>query len=439
MNYFLALILIVVAARGLSGSWRQTFILPWVVAAAPMLSGAALANLGLIPALIAPWSPATHAVVIAGTAALVAGSFTLRYVRCRMSIDGNDAYWDEQMLLRVLLFITGVAFIANTAQFLIAGEIPIFSADPDHARMAASKNGYIHIFSVLSGHIIPIAALVLCTGKSLHRTTRRILAGIILLNFLLLLMWVARGMLIYPVVTAIAIHYLLDQKSFGFRKTVTAALICIVIVSGVKYLRDVMRFGFDYNPVASRVATSGFRRTLAGNSAVLYLTIAMNYEILNRYTASVPVLAPHSHGRIMAGNLTAYLPGSGAAFTELAFQNAVLKKKEQDYTLTSTFFGVPYLDFGFPGVIVLSFCVGLLYRVAWLRMFTSGSPWSIYLYGYLISMAVFIPYTFLFTQVSFTWFLLSSFPIIFLCSCRVKGASLLHQRRRVNFQQVRAD
>jgi oligosaccharide repeat unit polymerase len=137
----------------------------------------------------------------------------------------------------------------------------------------------------------------------------------------------------------------------------------------------------------------------------------------------------------MAGSLIAYLPGSGVPYSELTFQNTVLKKIEKDFTLTSTFFGVPYLDFGFPGVIIAGYCVGLLYRFIWLRMLIKGSPWSIFLYGYLVSMALFIPYAFLFTQVSFTWFVVSSFPIIYLCSCRAKGLSLYHRKSRIIFSK----
>ncbi len=437
MNYFFALLLIVATSRLLSGSWRKTFILPCVIVTTPMLLGAGLANLGLIPALIAPWSDRTHILVISGTVALFFGCFTLRGARFQLTEVSKDVHWDERMLLRVLLLATGIAFLANAAQFLIAGQIPLFAADPDHARMEASRNGYIHIFSVLSGHIIPIAALILFTGKNLRTKTRRILAGIMVINSLLLLLWVARGMLIYPAVTVIAIYYILNQKIFGFRKMLAVVLICLFIVSGVKYMRDVMRFGFNYSATGKQSAVTPLERGLLGNAAVLYLTIALNYEILNRYTATVPSLEPHSQGRIMAGNLTAYLPGSGTPFTELAMQNALLKKNEQEFTLTSTFFGIPYLDFGFPGVLFISFGVGLIYRMVWLRMITTGSPWSIFLYGYLVSMAVFIPYAFMYTQVSFTWFILSSYPIIYLCSCRISGASLIHQCSRIRFGRSR--
>lgn len=433
MGYFLAALTVVVLSGILCGSWRKTFILPWIVVTVPMLLGAGFANLGLIPSLIAPWSDKTHILVIAGTTALFAGSFTFRHVQGQMTVTSNDVYWNERTALGILVFFTGIALLANTAQFLIAGQIPLFSADPDHARMAAGKNGYLHIFSVLSGHLIPITALILFTGNTLRTTTRKILAGVIAVNVMLLLLWVARGMLIYPVVTIIAMNFILDQHSYRLKKVLAVAVLCLVIVSGVKYLRDVVQFGVGYNPSEQRIAATGLQRGILANAAVLYLTIALNYEILNRYTAAVPLLAPHSSGRIMAGNLTAYLPGSGAPYTELDFQNTILKKNDKTLTLTSTIFGIPYLDFGLPGVLLISFFVGLLYRIVWVRMLSHGSPWSIFLYAYLISMAFFIPYAFMYTQVSFTWFLLSSFPIIFLCSCRVKGASLFRRKSRIAF------
>lgn len=431
MYYFSAAMLVLLLSRLLCGSWRKSFILPWVIVSTPMFIGAGLANLGLIPALITPWSDRTHELVIAGTVALFVGSFTLNNVRRQLSEISKDILWNERMLLRVLMFATGVAFTANITQFLIAGQVPLFSADPDHSRMIVAKNGYIHIFSVLSGHIIPISALVLFTGKNLSRKTRRALMGIMVVNSILLLLWVARGMLIYPIVSVIAMNYILDPKSFSYKKIIAVTLVFLLIVSGVKYLRDVTRFGMNYNTPGAQAPVSDVTRGLLGNAAILYLTITLNYEILNRYTTAVPLLAPHSNGRIMAGNLFAYLPGSGIPYTELNFQNTILKKNETDLTLTSTFFGIPYLDFGIPGVIIISFCIGLFYRIVWLRIINRGTPWSIFLYGYLVSMATFIPYTFLFTQISFTWFILTSFPIIFLCSCRAKGASLFYQKNQI--------
>lgn len=434
MPYFIAAALILLLARPLAGSWRKALILPWVVVTTPMLLGAGLANLHFLPTLIVPWSPRTHELVTAGTIALAAGSISLRNSRSPLVVSAQEISWNAPMLLKVLSAVTVTAFTATFLEFMIAGQVPMFSSDPDHARTMASRYGVLHVFSVLSGHVIPIASLILMTGKDLSKGARRMLALIIAVNFLLLLLWVARGMLLYPLLTTVAVYYILNQKSFTLKKFALLAVLLLLIVSGVKYLRDAIRFGSNVSAVQQGPAISGIRSGVIGNAAIAYLTIALNYEILNRYTATVPSLVPHSHGRIMSGNLTAYLPGRGVPYTELDLQNTILKKNEYDLTLTSTFFGIPYLEFGLPGVILFSFAVGLLYRTVWLRMLDSGSTWYLFLYGYLISMAAFIPYTFLFTQVSFTWFILSSYPIMYLCACRTQGESLWHRRNRVWFQ-----
>ncbi len=438
MYYFISVFIVIVFARILTGSWRKVIVLPWIIVTTPMLLGAGLANLDLIPSIISPWSLKTHQIVIAGTLALALGSFTMRNIRGTMVVGAKDVIWDEYTLVRVLIFVTFVAFCANMLEFLIAGQIPLFAADPDHARLIASKNGFIHVFSVLSGHLVPIASLILLTGKDLKKNTRRILVAIIIINFTVLILWIARGMLIYPIVTAVAMNYLLNQSTFTLKKTVTILAVFILIISGVKYVRDVTRFGPDMGGPRNRNVSS-FARTIIESSSILYLTITLNYEILNRYAATIPALAPHSHGRIIGSNLIAYIPGTGRPYSELELQNKVLKKNEHDLGLTSTLFGIPFLDFGLPGVLIISFFVGLLYKSVWHRMFEKGTPESIFFYGYLISMTIFIPYVFMYSQVNFTWFLLTSFPIIFLCSCRVTGTSFFHRKSRIEFLQSRTD
>lgn len=428
MYYVLALAGILFAARLLAGSWRTAILLPWVVTTIPLLSGAWLASLPVSPALIAPWSGAMHMLVAGGIFALAAGSFTLKHGGSMWSLKPEHAAWSPGAAVTVLLIVTGIAAAATGAEFLIAGQVPAFSADPDHARAAASKIGFLHIFSVLSGHVIPISVLVLASGSGFTQRMKRMLAAIILVNFALLLLWVARGMLVYPLVTSLAVAFILNRKSFTTRRLAAAVLAVLLVVAGVKYARDLARFG----RTAGQEAVQGtFLQDVIGNAVVLYLTATLNYEILNRYVETVPRLEPHTGGSIMASHLLAYFPGKGEATTELEVQNRVLKKFEQEFTLTSTFFGIPYLEFGFAGVVLIGFSIGLLYRYAWLRMLERGTPWMVLLYGYLLSMAVFLPYTFLFTQVSFTWFIASSYLILLACSSRVNGATVAYGRKRI--------
>ena len=433
MFYFLTALAIILFSRILSGSWRKTFVLPWVLLTTPVLIGAGLANLELIPFLIAPWSARTHSVVILGTAALGLSSLTLKDIRRPLRAASQTVAWNETSLLRILLFVTCIAIAANALQFWIGGAIPLFSDNPDQARIEVGKNGYLHIFSVLPGHLIPITAFILMTGKGLKKSTKHFLIGIIVVCFLLLSLWIARGLLLYPFLAAIALSYLLDDTFFRLKNVLLIVAILLLIVSGIKYLRGVIQYGESFEQIQKELITIETENPLIGPSVTLYLTFALNYEILNQYVDTVPALAPHTDGRLVANHLLSFVPGHGAPFTELDYQNEILQKQDQDLTLTSTCFGIPYLDFGTIGVFISSILVGLLYRTVWIRMLRNGTPLSIFFYGYLISMVAFLPFTFIYSQVSFIWFIATSLPIVFLCMCRIKGFSLFYVKSRIVF------
>lgn len=431
MFYFLTALIIILFSRLISGSWRKTCVLPWVLLTTPVLIGAGLANLELVPFLITPWSSRTHSVVIMGTIALGISSLTLKYIRRPLQTPSHTIVWCESSLLRILLFVTCIAIAANALQFLIGGSIPLFSSNPDQARIEVGKNGYLHIFSVLPGHLIPIGAFILMTGKHLKKSTKYFLIGMITVCFLILSLWIARGLLLYPLLVVIALSYLLDQNFFRLKKILMIITILLLIVSGIKYLRGVIQYGESFNKTQKQLSLIKTENPLIGPIVTLYLTFALNYEILNRYVITVPALAPHTNGRLLANHLMSFVPGHGVPFTELGYQNAILKKHDQTLTLTSTCFGIPYLDFGMIGVLITSAAVGFLYRTVWIRMLRSGSPLSIFFYGYLISMVAFIPFTFIYSQVSFVWFIISSFPLILLCMSSIKGASIFYNKSRI--------
>ena len=428
MFYFLTAFIIILFSRMLSGSWRTTFILPWVLLTIPVLLGAGLANIELVPHLIVPWSSRTHLVVILGTFALGISSLTLKNVRTPLRTFSQTITWYEGSLIKVLLLVTCIAITANALQFLIGGAVPLFSSNPDQARIEVGKNGYLHIFSVLPGHLIPIGAFILLTGKDLKKNTRFILIGMITVCFLLLSLWIARGLLLYPFLAVIALSYLLDQTFFRVKKIFMIIVVLLLIVSGIKYLRGIIQYGEYFDKTQKQITKLKTENPFIGPVVTLYLTFTLNYEILNRYVSSVPALAPHTNGRLIANHLLSFVPAHGAAFTELDYQNRILKKQDQSLTLTSTCFGIPYLDFGMIGVLLTSVGVGILYRTVWICMIRNGSPLSIFFYGYLISMTAFLPFTFIYTQVSFIWFIISSFPLLLLCMCSIRGASIFYRK-----------
>jgi len=427
MPYLYATIAILILSRLLSGSWKKTFLLPWVIVLTPMLVGAWLSNLRILPQLVSPWSPEMHMLVASGSIAMGLGSFTMKHIRGPLDVRTKDLAWDETSVIRIMLFLVIITAVANATEFFIAGKIPLFSEDPSRARGEVARYGWIHVVSSIPGHLIPLSGFVFLTGGRLSSRARRVMILTLVVSLFITSLWFSRGRLFFPIVTVVAMNYILDQKTFGFKKIISVALIMFFIIGGIKYLRGYVKYGESYGTKQQKMLGSDISEVILVPAVSLYLTVAMNYEILNRYVQTVPILSNHTHGKIIAGHITSFLPGK--QFTELEYQNALLKKNDYDASLTSTAFGLPYLEFGFAGVIGAGFLVGLLYKMVWKRLVMTGSPLSIFIYAYLISMAAFIPYTFMYIKVGFLWFILSASILVLLFLSRIKGVSLFYRNK----------
>lgn len=432
MFYFGICIIIVAVSRYLTSSWKKTIVLPWVILLVPLLVGAGISQLNFIPKLISPWHAKTHLMVILSTISLIIGSFTTKRLNGSIAPISVDIVWNDKTTIIILLLLTGIATVSNLTEFINAGAIPLFSSDPDRARGAVATYGYIHLFSVLPGHIVPIAAIIYITGRNtLRKRTKMLVASIIIANIMLLTMWFSRGLLFFPVLTILILMYLLStKKMLTLKQLIIFFIIIIIIVIGIKQARSYVKYGSDYSErIQAKLLDSIETSPLQASLITLYLTVAMNYEILNQYAIKVPTVSPYSGGRILTGILFSFLPGK--EYGERDFQNIIIPKSKDDATLTSTFIGLPYIEFGLPGVFFASFLTGYFYKRMWTYMLTKSTPTSVLLYAYLIAMCTMMPYSFIYIRVSFIWFMLSVSIVTFLCTCKIKGTSLYYRKQKI--------
>jgi len=436
MYFLIAEVVLIIIARSMSGSWRTTLVLPWVVLLTPFLVGAGLANLSLIPSLVTPWDTRMYLVVYLAALGLGLGSITTAHIRNPLMVTANTIHWDSRMIRNVLLLATLLALAGCILEFSMAKEIPLFSSDPDRARGEVARYGYIHIFTALSQSIVPVGVLILASGQLIKKKIKLFMRLIILINILALFMWCSRGKLFFPILTSCIIIYFMDKSFFKLKKIAVVFIVFFIIVGGIKLFRGYVKYGDSFTEKRhSLVSTSDdsslLNKVILGSSASLYLTITANYEILNKYTKLVPNAADYSMGRMIAGYLFPYLPGR--EYVENDFQNKILKKNKEEATLTSTIAGVPFLEFGMPGVFIICFLVGFVYRMAWLNLCYKGTPSYIFIYSFLIAWAPLVAYSFVYVKISFIWGMSTSLMMIFLCGCSLRGCSLYCKPGRVYF------
>jgi oligosaccharide repeat unit polymerase len=411
---FICGVSLLIAARMMVGNWYMTLLQPWIITTLPFTFGGAIASLSL-SSLTAPWDGRMITAFMLGAVGMLFGSFTLRFTRIRPRA-ARAPRWHHGIVHTMLWGLTAVAVTANLLEFTLTGTVPVLSSEPSAARSLAAQYGYIHIFSVIPALSIPFAFLYRMTA-ALDRRRRLSLMLFFVVNLVLLALWMSRGLLFLPATMSAILYVILRHGRINAGGLAVLVIALLGIVVGLKSARGYVEYGDGY---IARQASATDLSAPAG-LAVGYLTVAMNYEILNRYLHRVPAQKDHSRGQIASTMFSSALPGQ--QYSELTYQNELFGYN-RDRTLTSTFVGPLYLDFGWAGVLIGAVLIGLLYRFLWVATYSSRSVFFVFTYAYFATRGVFLLYGNPILRPTTIWFLVLAAAFALLGTAGVRDGRM---------------
>ncbi|PVA00057.1 hypothetical protein DC365_02840 [Vibrio vulnificus] len=297
------------------------------------------------------------------------------------------------------------------------GSIPIFNVNFEVLRINFPVSGYIHIIA-LSGFVSLLFIYYECLNRKLEDS--RISSGLFkfflvfsIIHVLLSLAVGNRGVIAY-----FFLQCFLVRSVFYKVPLVRIFLVSFVFLYALglaKFYRDFLFVGDSIYSDISKVWWFGDSVFLAPFYYV-YVTLCMNFEILNQYV--------NSNFDFFMGYFTFILPFdsllSGDAYELIDFQKDVLNVDFHG-VLTATGFGVPYFDFGLGGV-VLSFFISAMFGSVYYFTFVRANLFLIPFYVYFFSTLLTFVYTYNFNKL---------YVIIYLLILLFLGCLSKHRYRRI--------
>ncbi|QQD19437.1 oligosaccharide repeat unit polymerase [Spongiibacter nanhainus] len=414
MEVVISLILIAIlafsfhAATHITKSWLQ----PWLILCLPIGVAALLHSLALSD-IVTPWEPLMAVLVVVAISLLFFFSIPGKKYTLTFPDIGSDRFLSHSPhSFNTIVLVSLVCIFFNYLEFGIAGQIPILTSDPEKSRFVIGGNGFLHVVSVCAIYLFPLIFMYLKTNNLVLSRARRWMM-IFLMVFIVFtaLLWVSRGLLFVMFVMTFVINSAMSNRKVELKKIIKLVLFLVLIIVGVKVFRGYIEFGNDYF-----VSQQGEGGRGAAYWMVAYLTLCLNFEILSDYLRYFSSGGDHFGGLITISPFSTLLPVP--KMTELMFQNQYLGYYRET-TLTSTFLGVAYVDFGLFGVIFTSVAVASIYKFYFNQAFSGYKGFGLYCYSFLVVQALMLPYTNTIFQVHTVLFFSFAYMLRFLLKVRL--------------------
>jgi len=270
--------------------------------------------------------------------------------------------------------------------------LPLFAENPNSARFDFGVNSYVQRFA-LSFYLLIFLSYV----GVVHLRKLRFAFGVMgVVSFAAITLLTARVLLLSAIwMIAILFHY--GQR----RLTPKVAILAILIAYPLAKLAvDVKRFYQDptFNRVLDKVDFPERLRVFGPD----YMYFTLTLQTLDNLTQIVPRELSYAHGWYIGYPVRVFwTPRQGAGFRGRL--DDLFWERSSDWspvpTVTATYLGWPYADFGIPGVFVFSLVFGWISARVYESMRRGPTFWRIFLYSQLsfaIALSIYTSYLSLF-------------------------------------------
>ncbi len=285
-----------------------------------------------------------------------------------------------------------VCLAAFTYEYLKTGIMPLLAEDPNSVRALFSVNSYVHRFAISFYITIQLGYI----GVVHLRRYKAAFLAILVLGCVAITLLTARSFLLFAVWTAIVLFH------YGRRRmTPRVALLVVLIAYPVAKLAvDVRRFyGNDaFNRVLDQIDFPERLRAFAPD----YLYFSMTLQTLDHLTFIIPGEMDYQHGWYTGYPIRVFwTTRKGEGFRDRLDDLFWERSGEWSPTpaVTTAYMGVPYADFGIPGVFVFSCIFGWLSVRAYESMRRQPTFWRVFFYSQInlaIVLSIFGTYLTLF-------------------------------------------
>ena len=301
--------------------------------------------------------------------------------------------WDNSYFWALIAVLT--AFSLMSYLYLVS-QIGIPALDPDAAerRLEVVKYGPLGaVFFTSTWTVLVFVAVKLWSHKGSSAT--RILSRVLLLLISLILLSLgSRGYLFVPLLTAMVVRHFVYKRFRPFT-LVLLGLLIFVSLSVYGYLRD---------STATQVVSvhKGDLSELAVFPLIYaYLYIWQPIDTLQQVTEVIPRTIPYQHGFLTFGALRTLLPGHHD-MSDMFFKQ-ILGSDFEGGGQPATVLGPLYADFGFAGVVLGMFFVGLLVARTYRWMRREPTVFRTVIYAWVMQTLLFSLFGAIFPYITTIW------------------------------------
>jgi len=289
-------------------------------------------------------------------------------------------------------------------EFYLIGGVPILSDNPDSIRTMLFGFGgevdprfdklYIKLLHPLVDFIkygIFLAIIVLCQKTAKGKRVILLSLVLIVLGTTVMVSQAGRVFFVNIAITGVVLFHYLRQRirlaQFG------AALMALFLFLGL--FGSIRTKTSQSAPAYQRARdASGFPEGQVWDGAAFgYMTLTMSYEVFFRLTSDLQNIGNHSGGFLFY-SLHRFIPRSDLGRVAIDLYTAE--------SVTATFLGEFYADYGYWGVLFGPLVLGLGYGWAYSRADGRNTIYWAYVRALLIQMLIFFPYVNLFSHY-LTW------------------------------------